>query len=156
MKKINWSKLITIVLITEFVGLVASLLSGKIKNVYLSINKPALAPPSWVFGIVWSVLYLIIGVAAYIVYESEKTEQRKKAIWLYWLQLFVNFVWPIVFFRFLMFRVALLVIVILDILVVITTREFYKINKVAGKLMIPYLLWLMFASYLNLGIALLN
>lgn len=156
MKKIKWSKLITIVLVTELVGLIASLLSGNIKKVYMTINKPALAPPSWVFGIVWSVLYLMIGVAAYIVYESEETEQRKKAIWLYWVQLFVNFVWPIVFFRFLMFEAALLVIGVLDILVVITTREFYKINKFAGKLMIPYLLWLMFATYLNLGIALLN
>lgn len=156
MKKINWSKLITIVLATEFVGLIASLLSGNIKKVYMSINKPVLSPPSWVFGVVWSLLYLLIGVAAYIVYESEKNEERKKAIWLYWLQLFVNFIWPIVFFRFLMFKQALFIIVVLDFLVVITTKAFYNVNKYAGKLMIPYMLWLMFATYLNLGVALLN
>lgn len=156
MKKINWAKLIILILVTELVGLLANFFAGDIKQIYLLLNKPMIAPPSFIFGIIWPILYLLIAIAVYMVYESEKTYDRKKAIHMYWLQLFVNFVWPIVFFRFLMLKEAFVIILILDILVLITTKLFYKINKNTIYFMIPYVLWLFFATYLNLWIALFN
>lgn len=156
MKKITWFRLIVIALITELIGLLGSLFSGTIGQIYTSFIKPPLSPPRWLFGVVWPVLYLLMGIAAYIICQKPQTPERKKAIILYWVQLFVNFLWPIVFFRFEWFWISVTVILLLDILVLITTIWFYKIKKAAGYLMIPYLLWILFATYLNIGIAMLN
>lgn len=156
MKKINWLQLLGIVLITELAGVLSSLASGNTGQIYTSLIKPPLSPPGWLFGVVWPVLYLLMGIAAYIIYQTPQTTDREKAINLYWVQLFVNFLWPIVFFRFEWYWIAVLVILLLDVLVIITTIWFYRLNKVAGYLMIPYLLWILFATYLNIGIAVLN
>lgn len=156
MKKINWFKLIVIVLITELIGLLGSLFSGITGQNYTSLIKPPLSPPGWLFGLIWPVLYLLMGIAAYIIYQTPQTPERKKATTLYWVQLFVNFLWPIVFFHFQWYWISVIVIILLDVLVLITTIRFYKIEKVAGYLMIPYLLWILFATYLNIGIAVLN
>ena len=156
MKKIKWFQLFVIVLITELIGVIASLLSGNIGEFYTSFEKPPLSPPGWLFGVVWPVLYLLMGIAAYIIYQSPKTSDRNKATNLYWLQLFVNFLWPIIFFRFGWYWISVIVILVLDVLVIMTINWFYKINKTAGYLLIPYLLWLLFATYLNIGIAILN
>lgn len=156
MKKINWFKLIVIVLITELIGLLGGLFSGIRWQIYTSLIKPPLSPPGWLFGLIWPVLYLLMGIAAYIIYQMPQTPERKKATTLYWVQLFVNFLWPIVFFRFQWYWISVIVIVLLDVLALITTIRFYKIEKAAGYLMIPYLLWILFATYLNIGIAVLN
>jgi benzodiazapine receptor len=156
MKKINWFQLLVIVLITELIGLLGSLFSGITGQIYTSFVKPPLSPPGWLFGVIWPVLYLLMGIAAYIIYQTPQIPERKKATALYWVQLFVNFLWPIVFFRFEWYWISVVVILLLDVLVLITTIWFYKIKKVAGYLMIPYLLWIIFATYLNIGIALLN
>lgn len=156
MKKINWFLLLAIVLITELVGVLGSLFSGNTGQIYTSLIKPPLSPPGWLFGVIWPILYLLMSIAAYIIYQTPQTLERKKAILLYWIQLFVNFLWPIVFFRFEWYWISVGIILLLDILVSITTVWFYKINKTAGYLMIPYLLWIFFATYLNIGIAVLN
>ena len=156
MKKIDWIQLLTIILISELVGVLGSLLSGNPGVIYTSFVKPPLSPPGWLFGVIWPVLYLLMSIAAYIIYQTPQTLERKKATTIYWIQLFVNFLWPIVFFRFEWYWIAAGVIILLDILVSITTLRFYKINKAAGYLMIPYLLWILFATYLNFGIAVLN
>ena len=156
MKKIDWIQLLTIILISELVGVLGSLLSGNLGVIYTSFVKPPLSPPGWLFGIIWPVLYLLMSIAAYIIYQTPQTLERKEATTFYWIQLFVNFLWPIVFFRFEWYWIAVGVIILLDILVSITTLRFYKINKAAGYLMIPYLLWILFATYLNFGIAVLN
>ncbi len=156
MRKVNWFQLFAIVFITELVGVLGSLLSGNTGQIYTSFMKPPLSPPGWLFGVIWPVLYLLMGIAAYIIYQTPQTPERKKAITLYWVQLFVNFLWPIIFFRFEWYWISVVVILLLDVLVLITTIWFYKINKVGGYLMIPYLLWIFFATYLNIGIALLN
>lgn len=156
MKKINWFQLLNIVLITQIIGLFSNLLSGNTRQIYSSLNKPALAPPGWLFGVVWPVLYLLIAIAAYMIYQQPQTTDRKKAIQLYWAQLFVNFLWPVVFFRFNWYGGAVGVIILLDVLVAITMFRFYQIKKAAGYLLAPYLLWILFATYLNIGIALLN
>jgi len=156
MKKIDWIQLLTIILISELVGVLGSLLSGNPGVIYTSFVKPPLSPPGWLFGVIWPVLYLLMSIAAYIIYQTPQTLERKEATTIYWIQLFVNFLWPIVFFRFEWYWIAVGIIILLDVLVSITTLRFYKINKAAGYLMIPYLLWILFATYLNIGIAVLN
>lgn len=156
MKKINWFKLVVIVLITELIGLIGGLFSGIRLQTYTSLIKPPLSPPGWLFGLIWSVLYLLMGIAAYIIYQMPQTPESKKATTLYWVQLFVNFLWPIAFFRFQQYWISVIVIILLDILVLIAIIKFYKIEKTAGYLMIPYLLWILFATYLNIGISVLN
>lgn len=156
MKKINWSQLLAIVLITQLAGMLGSLFSGNTGQLYTSLIKPPLSPPGWLFGVIWPILYLMMGIAAYIIYQTAQTPERQKALTLYWVQLFVNFIWPIVFFRFEWYWISAAVIILLDILVFMTAVSFYKINKAAGYLMIPYLLWILFATYLNIGAAVLN
>ncbi len=156
LKKVNWFQLLAIILITELAGVLSSLSSGNVGQIYASLIKPPLSPPGWLFGVVWPILYLLMGIAAYIIYQAPQSPEREKAINLYWVQLFINFLWPIVFFRFEWFWISVLVILLLDVLVLITTILFYRIYKIAGYLMIPYLLWILFATYLNIGIAVLN
>lgn len=156
MKKVKWVQLIVIILITELIGVLGSLFSGNMGQSYVFLKRPPLSPPGWLFGVIWPILYLLMGIAAYIIYQKPKTPENKKAITLYWIQLLVNFLWPIIFFRFELYWIAVAVILILDILVLLTTVEFYKISKVSGYLMIPYLLWILFATYLNIGIAVMN
>jgi len=156
LKKINWFQLLIIIIMTELVGLLGSVLSGNEGQIYTSFIKPPLSPPGWLFGVVWPILYLLMGIAAYLIYQTPQTPQRKKAITLYWVQLFFNFLWPIIFFRFEWYWVSVAVILILDALVFVTTFCFYKIKKATGYLMLPYLLWILFATYLNIAIAVLN
>lgn len=136
--------------------MLGNLFSGKAGQIYTSFVKPPLSPPGWLFGVIWPILYLLMGIAAYIIYQTPPTPERKKATTLYWVQLFVNFLWPIIFFRFKWYWISVAVIILLDVLVLITTIRFYKIKKAAGYLMIPYLIWILFATYLNIGIAVLN
>ncbi len=157
MKKKNWQGAIISILFAELVGVMSSLFSGNIKEDYMNYIKPMFAPPDWLFGVVWPILYALMGLAAFLVYKSDAEIKVKiKALTFYFLQLVFNFLWPIVFFGFNLTWGGVLVICILDILVIITTYLFYQINKVAGNLMVPYLLWILFATYLNIGIALLN
>jgi benzodiazapine receptor len=155
-KKINWFQLLAILVITQLAGVLGSLFSGNSAQIYTTFIKPPLSPPGWIFGIVWPILYLLMGIAAYIIYQTPETPEREKALTLYWLQLFVNFLWPIIFFRFQWYWIAVVVLLLLNILVLMTTIRFYNIKKVAGYLMIPYMLWLIFATYLNIGVAVLN
>ena len=155
--KKNWQGLLISILVAELIGTLSSLLSGPIKTDYTELIKPPLSPPGWIFGAVWILLYALMGIAAYLVYTSNAPEHiRIKAIMLYAIQLFVNFLWSIVFFRFQMPWLALIVIILLDILVILTIKAFKEINQTAAWLMIPYLVWLLFATYLNAGFALLN
>lgn len=155
-KKIMWLQLIIIIIVTELVGVLGNILSGNAGGVYASFEKPPLSPPGWLFAIIWPILYLLMAVAAYIIYEAPPSPDGERATNLYWLQLFVNFLWPIVFFRFGWYWVAVAIILLLDILVIMTMKYFYDINKTAAYLLIPYLVWILFATYLNIGVAALN
>ena len=156
MKKINWFQLLLIVIVTELIGILGSVFSGNIGQTYALFIKPPLSPPGWLFGVVWPVLYLLMGIAAYCIYRAHQSYVRKKALILYWVQLLVNFIWPIMFFRFELLWVSAGIILLLDVLVVLTALRFYQIKPVAGYLLLPYLLWILFATYLNIGIAVLN
>ena len=138
------------------VGGLSALASGGM-SVYRALNQPPLSPPGWVFPIVWSLLYLAMGYASWRVYSrGEDRGLVRSSLIVYGLQLFVNFLWPIVFFRLQAFLGAFAVLLVLWILIVITMWQFYKSDERAGDLLIPYLLWVTFAGYLNLGVYLLN
>lgn len=139
------------------VGFLSSMLIKNSTFIYQNLVKPSFAPPSWIFAPVWTVLYILMGIAAYRVWTSNVSQEKKdNALLFYIIQLSLNFLWPIVFFRFDMIFVSFIIIVLLLITIVITTIKFYKIDKVAGYLMIPYILWVSFATILDLSIWLLN
>ena len=148
-------------LFTFAIALFSNFVVGESTSMYDTIAKPALSPPPYVFGIVWPILYTLMAIGAGLVYTTECvtskcTERKQSAILLYVVQLIVNGIWPILFFRFELFTLAFLCIVVLWLLILKMVYDFYKINKVAGYLIVPYLLWVTFATYLNLMIARLN
>ena len=133
-------------------GIVGLIISGSID--YNSLQKPVLSPPSILFPIMWTILYILMGISYGILKSNNLTDSNINLI--YYLQLFVNAMWSIIFFT-LKFRVfAFIWIIILDIFVIIMIIKFYNKNKLSGLLQLPYLLWILFASYLNLSIYLLN
>ena len=154
--KKHWVGLLVSIIIAELVGFMAGLLSGNTRMFYQQLNQPPLAPPGWLFGVVWPILYAFMGIAAYIVYDKGKDHEKDTALSLYNIQLIVNFMWSIVFFRFQLPWVSVLVILLLDVLVVLTILAFNKIDQKAAWFLYPYLAWILFATYLNIGIAILN
>ncbi|WP_099467891.1 TspO/MBR family protein [Konateibacter massiliensis] len=150
----NKSGLIISILIPLAVGALSSLLSGN-TSLYSTINKPVLSPPSFIFPIVWTILYILMGISAYIIYTS-KDENAPKALKTYALQLFFNFGWSILFFGFSQYLLAFLWLLVLIILIVIMIKQFYEISPIAAYLQIPYLLWCLFAAYLNFSIYMKN
>lgn len=141
------------ILIPIIVGGVVSLFISKSIN-YNDLIKPKLAPPSVLFPIVWTILYILMGLSYGILESKELTDKKAKT--LYYSQLFVNALWSIIFFIFKCRLFAFIWIILLDILVVYMIINFYSKNKLAGLLQIPYLVWILFATYLNFSIYLLN
>lgn len=154
--KIHWKKLIVCLIIPLAIGGLATLFSGGMSS-YQITNQPPLSPPGWVFPIVWTLLYLLMGYASYRVLTSgADKEQIQKALRLYGVQLALNFLWPIIFFGFDAYLPAFMVLIGLWVLIFLTLQAFSKIDETAGNLLLPYLLWVTFAGYLNLGVYLLN
>lgn len=151
--KINWKTLGVSVGIALGTGILSSFLAPNIAGQYMTLYKPSLSPPGWLFPIVWTILYILMGAAAYLVYESPKGEDRTSALLYYGAQLAVNLIWPVIFFRCEAYVTAFFWLLLLWYLVFVTFRKFTEINQLAGYLLIPYLVWLTFAGYLNLMIA---
>lgn len=157
MKNIKWTELLSFIIGTELVGALSSLLSGNFSSFYGEHVKPPLAPPGILFPIVWAILYALMGISAYMIYVSDAdTGEKTKALMLYAVQLFVNFMWSIVFFRFEQIGIAAVVAILIVILVAVMIVTFKKIRPLSGYLNIPYLLWVIFAAYLNIGFLVLN
>ena len=133
-------------------GLVGLIISGAID--YNTLQKPFLSPTSILFPIMWTILYILMGVS-YGILESKSLNDSKSKI-IYYSQLFVNAMWSIFFFLLKWRLFSFIWILLLDVLVIVMILNFYKKNKISGLLQIPYLLWIIFASYLNLSIYLLN
>ncbi len=154
---INWKKLLICLAIPLGVGGLAALLTRSSMDAYGLYEKPPFSPPGWLFPIVWTILYLLMGWASFLVLESNaKESEKREALVLYGVQLGLNFLWPLVFFRAQKFLAAFLVLIALWVAIYLTIRAFTKIKELAGDLLLPYLLWVSFAGYLNLGIYLLN
>ena len=141
------------ILVPLIVGAVIGvIMSGSID--YESLKQPPLAPPSWLFPVAWTILYILMGVSFGILEVNDVMDSKAKTI--YYIQLGINALWSIIFFVLKARLFAFIWILILDIAVIAFLVVFYKRNKTAGRLQIPYLLWVLFASYLNLGVYLLN
>ncbi len=153
MKIKNKSSLIISILIPILVGVLSSLFSGNMS--YSSFNKPSFSPPPFLFPIVWTILYTLMGISSYIIYSSDSPNKRKALI-IYAVQLFFNFFWSILFFGFSQYLFAFIWLIILIILIIIMIYQFYAIEPLAAFLQIPYLLWCLFAAYLNFIIYRLN
>lgn len=153
---IRWKKLLVCVLIPLLVGGLSALITmGSMEN-FSSLNKPPLSPPGWLFPVVWTILFILMGIASYIVLERGSFAETRTALFFYGVQLFFNFFWSIFFFNFELYYFSFLWLLALWVLIIITAVLFFRISKPAGYLMIPYILWVTFAGYLNLGIAILN
>ncbi|MBQ7637765.1 MAG: tryptophan-rich sensory protein [Clostridia bacterium] len=152
--KIQWKKLILSVLIPLAVGGVSALLTRKGMESFATIIKPPLSPPAWLFPVAWTILYILMGTACYFVWTARKKEPN--AMFYYGIQLFFNFFWSIIFFGIKNYLFAFIWLLPLLAAVIITTVKFGKTDRKAGYMMIPYVLWVTFAGYLNFGIYLLN
>lgn len=156
-------KLIAAIGISQCAGVVGSLFTASsIPGWYATIEKPVLNPPSWVFGPVWITLYTLMGIAAFLVWSSyatapaDKKQGIKIALGVFCIQLFLNAIWSIIFFGLNNPGWALVDIILLWCVIVWTMIVFYKISKPAMYLLIPYILWVSFATYLNYAIWILN
>lgn len=146
------------ILIALGVGGLSALLTMGSMGLYSTIKVPPLAPPPILFPIVWTILYILMGISAAMIYNTEAAPlpQRKSALYTYALSLVFNFFWSIIFFNLRLFLVAFIWLLILLFLIIRTIMKYYKINPIAAYLQIPYLLWVSFAGYLNFYIWLLN
>lgn len=155
MKKKDWIMLVIFIIIIEGIGYLSSMLSGDISAVYRLLIKPPFSPPGIVFGIVWPILYALLGASGYLIYRENSEESSRVFMW-FLIQLVLNFSWSIIFFRLQAYWAALPVLILMDLITAYIIIKSRKINKYASLLMIPYLIWILFATYLNLGFALLN
>ena len=137
------------------IGFISGLISmGGIKN-FNSLIKPFLSPPGFIFPIVWTILYILMGISSYLIY-NENDYYSSFSLKIYALNLFVNFLWSPLFFGLGLRLFSFIWIVVLDIVVSYMIYNFYKVNKKAAYLQIPYLVWCIYATYLNLAFYLLN
>ena len=155
--KINTKQFIIALALPLGVGALAAWISRSGMAQYQNLNQPPLAPPGWLFPIVWTILYLLMGYSSYRIYTSGADSKAiRQSLCLYGVQLLVNFLWPLVFFGLQWRLTAFFILLALWLLVFLTMRSFSSIDEKAGDLLIPYLLWITFAGYLNLGVFLRN
>ena len=153
-----WSRnksIIIQVVLALLAGGLASFLGGDTADLYQQLTAPPLSPPGWVFPVVWTVLYILMGVAAGLVARSGDVD-RDRALFFYYVQLGINVLWPLVFFRFEWITFGAVWLLLLVIAVLAAWRQFRAIHRTAGWLLVPYLLGCLFALYLNVGFAVLN
>ncbi len=157
MKKQKIMSILFYILSAEAIGGLSALITGSFSDFFLKYKEPPLLPPGWLFPVVWTVLYALMGYSAYLISETEwDSEEKKRAMRIYWLQLLFNFSWSIIFFRFELLWAGFAVIVTLLILISVMSVLFGRIKPLAGLLNIPYIIWVAFATYLNLATALIN
>ncbi len=156
MKLKNLFKLMGALVVCQMAGVVGAVFTvSQVKDWYPTLVKPALNPPSWVFGPVWSGLYLLMGVALYLVWESN-SKDKKWALWLFGIQLALNAIWSPVFFGAHLIGVTLVIIILMWVAIVMTISAFSKVSKPAAALLAPYIVWVSFATYLNFALWWLN
>ena len=140
----------------ELTGVISSLFAGDIGAMYQAMDKPPFSPPGSVFGIMWTILYAMMGTALFLLIVAEDTKWKKIAIVLFGLQQILNFSWSIIFFGGNNLGIASTVIVVLDLLILASIWAFAKVNRWASYLFVPYLIWCLYATYLCIGFAILN
>lgn len=158
MKIKSLPKLIALIILCEVIGAVGSIFTfPNIPTWYAFLNKPFFSPPNWLFAPVWTILFLLMGVALYLVIESKgNIIQKKLAIALFSIQFFFNVLWSFLFFGLRSPFLGVIGIIVLWFSILATILSFYKISKKSAYLLIPYILWVSFATILNLTIMLIN
>ena len=152
----QWKGLIVIAAVTLGLGALSGYVTSDSQMQYEAMYQPPLAPPAWVFPVVWTLLYVFMSVAAWLVWKAEKplNAAQQRGLEVYVLQLLVNVTWPIFFFRMEAYWQAFLWLCLLWVLIVVMMIRFSRVDRRASWLLVPYLLWVSFAGYLNLSIAL--
>lgn len=153
--RLKWKPLIISILIPLIVGFISFLFTKDSMDIYKNLAKPEISPPGILFPIVWTILYILMGISSYLIFQSN-SPYRNMALKIYMIQLIVNGLWSIIFFNYQMYLLAFIWLVFLLILIILMIKSFSKISKVAAFLQIPYLLWVIFAGFLNLSVYLLN
>ena len=157
MTKINFIKLIVSLALPLTLGAIAGLFTAEaVPEWFSSLNKPWFSPPNWLFGPVWSTLYIVLGISLFLVWKEVASKERNIAIVLFMIQIILNFGWSFLFFYFKTLGFALIEIIILWISIVTMIILFRRINKLAAYTNIPYLIWVSFATALNTSYFLLN
>ena len=151
---IKWKNLIISILIPVIIGFLGSIV-GNVMNGFDGINKPAFTPPAIVFPIAWTILYILMGISSYLIFESDSSE-KDSALLIYGIQLVINSLWTFFFFNLKWFLFSFVLVLIILLLVIVMIIKFYKINKTAAYLQIPYVVWLIFAAILSYNVFLLN
>jgi Tryptophan-rich sensory protein (mitochondrial benzodiazepine receptor homolog) len=155
--KINLPALIISITVSEGTGFLSVYFTRDSRLIYKLLEKPWFAPPSYVFAPVWIVLYLLMGIASYRVWmRGKECQNEDKPITIYIIQLMLNYLWPILFFNLAMAGLAFLELIVLLIFVIWAAAEFFRIDRISGCLMVPYILWTAFAGVLNFYIWILN
>ncbi len=157
MRKLKLKTLIPALILPLALGTAAWLMTRDGMAVFSVAEKPPLSPPGWLFPIVWTILYILMGTASALVWSADVSPiRRDRALSFYSLSLTANFVWPLIFFGMELYAVAFFWLILLWLLSAAATVLFRYISPIAGRLMLPYILWLSFALYLNLGVWILN
>lgn len=153
----NYLSLAFFILLPLLIGYLSYLIPNtSFKDTYSYLNKPLFSPSPSVFGPVWTVLYILMGISAYLVWREKKKKNTNFAMSLFFLQLLLNFLWPIIFFGMNNYMLAFIEIILLLIAIIGTMLSFNKISKTAAYLLVPYLYWVCFATVLNFSIVKLN
>lgn len=153
--KINYKQLASSLAISLGTGILSGLITMMGMENFENASKPPLTPPNYLFPIVWTILFILMGISAYFIFRNDELEKTNAMI-VYGVQLLVNFFWPIFFFNFSAYLFSFIWIIILWLLIILMIKMFYPISKTAALLQIPYLLWVTFAAYLNFGVYYLN
>ena len=150
-------KLIISILLPLSVGAIAGMFTSQAVPIwYASLNRPSFNPPNWVFGPVWTSLYILLGISFFLIWKEEASKERDLAIKVFSIQMLLNFAWSFLFFYFNLIGVALIEIILLWTSIAAMIYLFYKIKPLAAYMNIPYLLWVSFATILNAGYYFLN
>lgn len=156
--KIEWKTLIKNLAIPLLVGVISGFLTKDANKEFTATAvQPIFTPPGWVFPVAWTILYILMGVSAYLIETSNyNTGKKNRALITYYISLFFNFFWSFIFFTFRQYLFAFFWLLVLLALVLTYTVKYFKINKTAGLLNIPYIVWLVFAGIINFSVYLLN
>lgn len=155
MKSIQWKPLLINLLIPLATGGLSGFLTKEHTSAFQNVRQPPLSPPGFLFPIVWTILFILMGISAYLIYTAE-SDQKQKALVFYGIQLAVNFIRPLIYFNFQNYLFAFILIILLWVLILAMILSFYQIDHTAAFLQIPYLCWVTFAAYLNCGVWILN
>jgi tryptophan-rich sensory protein len=159
MKKINIKKLIIALILPQIAGFLGMLfVTPSLDSWYITLNKPVFTPPNWVFAPAWTTLFILMGISLYFVYVTKAKKKSDKLVYItfFYIQLLLNFLWNVLFFGLHNPVLGLIEIILLIFTVGVTIFYGFKIKKVSAYLLIPYILWLCFATALNVGIVVLN